>query len=104
MRSFEGSMKPEERIAVPLFGNLQYPLASITHDHGDDSNRLLELRKLTGGFMATSDACVRVRNLFEGLAELERDIQEHIRIENQIVFPRAVELERDARIRATSTQ
>jgi regulator of cell morphogenesis and NO signaling len=103
MRSFEGQMKPEERISVPLFGNLQYPLASITHDHADDSNRLLELRKLTGGFAATNDACARVRNLFDGLSELERDIQEHIRIENQIVFPRAVELERSARMRATST-
>lgn len=103
MRSLEGTMRPDDRITVPVFGNLQYPLASITHDHEDDSNRLMELRSLTSGFRPDEGACSAVHQLYRGLAELERDLQEHIRIENQIVFPRAVELERTARNEATSS-
>jgi regulator of cell morphogenesis and NO signaling len=102
MRSLEGHSKPGDRVSVPLHGNLEYPLASITHDHTEDSDRLMELRELTTGFDAGSDACGQIKALYAGLADLERDLQEHIRIENQIVFPRALELERRARERATS--
>ena len=104
MRSLEGQMKPDDRVTIPLFGNLQYPLASITHDHADDSARLMELRRITEGFEARADGCANVRQLFAALAELERDLQEHIRLENQVVFPRAVALEQAARDRATGAQ
>jgi regulator of cell morphogenesis and NO signaling len=101
MRSLEGQMKPDDRVTMPLFGNLQYPLASITHDHADDSARLMELRSITAGFESRADGCATVKQLFATLAELERDLQEHIRLENQVVFPRAVALEQAARDRAT---
>ena len=100
MRSLEGETKPGERVSIPLHGNLEYPLASITHDHTDDSDRLLELREVTSGFDAKGEACDPIRTLYAGLADLERDLQEHIRIENQIVFPRAVQMERAVRERA----
>ena len=100
MRSLEGDGKPGERVSIPLHGNLEYPLAAITHDHTDDSDRLLELREVTSGFDAKEDACDPIRALYAGLADLDRDLQEHIRIENQIVFPRAVQMERTVRERA----
>ena len=100
MRSLEGETRPDERVSIPVHGNLEYPLASITHDHADDSDRLLELREVTSGFDTKNGGCDPIRALYSGLADLERDLQEHIRIENQIVFPRAVQMERTVRERA----
>ncbi|HUE95683.1 MAG TPA: hemerythrin domain-containing protein [Longimicrobiaceae bacterium] len=95
--SLEEEMKPDVRIVVPLFGNLDYPLASITDDHADDSRRLMEMRRLTSGFQPEPDSCRTLRRFLEGLAQLERAVQEHIRIENRIVFPKAKARERAAR-------
>ena len=100
MRSLEGDTKPGERVLIPLHGNLEYPLAAFKHDHTDDSDRLLELREVTSGFDAKEDACDPIRALYAGLSDLERELQEHIRIENEIVFPRALQMERAVRERA----
>ncbi len=102
MRSLEGNMKADEQITMPLHGDLQYPLASITHDHTDDSARLDELRDLATASSATA-GCAGMRNLINGISELEQDVREHIRIENAIVFPKAVALEQAARTRATTS-
>lgn len=102
--SLEEGMKPDVRIVVPLFGNLDYPLASITEDHSDDSRRLMEMRRLTSGFQAEPDACRTLRRFLEGLAQLERALQEHIRIENRIIFPKAKARERAARNEPTSSR
>jgi regulator of cell morphogenesis and NO signaling len=102
MRSLEGNMKPDEQITLPIHGDLQYPLASISHDHADDSARLDELRALIDGYTRPANACAPVLALFGTLTELERDLREHIRIENEVVFPKAVGLERAARDRAVS--
>lgn len=102
MRSLEGNMKADEQITMPLHGDLQYPLASITHDHADDSARLNELRDLS----ATSPAqagCAGMRNLIRDVAELEQDTREHIRIEDELVFPKAVALEQAARAQAIAS-
>ncbi len=102
MRSLEGNMNADEQITMPLHGDLQYPLASIQHDHADDSARLDELRDLAATSSAT-DGCAGMRNLIHGVSELEQDVREHIRIENAIVFPKAVALEQAARTRATTS-
>lgn len=102
MRSLDGSPLPGDRVSIPLHGNIEYPLASITHDHSEDAARLMELRDLTIGFQPNAESCRNIQALYAGLAELERDLQEHIRIENQVVFPRAVEMERKVRERAAS--
>jgi len=54
---------------------------------------------LTGGFHPPPHACDTYRALYAGLQELERDLHQHIHLENNILFPRALALE----ARATST-
>lgn len=102
MRSLDGAPQPNDRVSIPLHGNIEYPLASITHDHAEDAARLMELRELTIGFQPEAESCRNIQSLYAALAELERDLQEHIRAENQIVFPRAVAMERQVRERAAS--
>ena len=49
--------------------------------------------RLTGDFTPPEDACNMYRVLLDGLVELEADLHRHIHKENNILFPRASELE-----------
>jgi len=57
---------------------------------------LRAIRDLTGSFKAPDGSCERVRRLFTLLQEFDSDLSEHIRLENDVLFPRAVEAERSA--------
>ena len=54
------------------------------------SARFRRLRTLTRDFAPPEGACNTFRALFAGLEELERDLHEHVHIENNILFPRAL--------------
>lgn len=70
---------------------LSTPIGMMEHEHEDTGRILAELRQLTQGYEPPDDACNTYRGLFYGLAELERDLHMHIHVENNILFPRAVE-------------
>lgn len=84
------------RAAVPMpFGSLQNPIQVMEDEHAGAGQALQRLRSLTGGYRAPQDACQAYSGLLEILERLETDLHEHIHKENNILFPRAVELERE---------
>jgi regulator of cell morphogenesis and NO signaling len=48
---------------------------------------------LTSAYSVPEDACTTFRAYYAGLATLERDLHEHIHLENNVLFPRAQTLE-----------
>ena len=62
-------------------------------EHRSAANALLRMRELTFGFRPPKDACNAYRVLMAGLRELEGDLHLHIHKENNILFPRAAQLE-----------
>jgi regulator of cell morphogenesis and NO signaling len=54
----------------------------------------VEIRALTCDYPLPPYACSTVRALYEGLAALEADLHVHIHLENNILFPRAIALEK----------
>jgi regulator of cell morphogenesis and NO signaling len=77
----------ESRISV---GN---PLALLIQEHDHAGVLLAEIRSLSRDFNAPGYACTTYRAFFEGLREFERDLHRHVHLENNILFPRAIELE-----------
>jgi regulator of cell morphogenesis and NO signaling len=77
----------------PPFGTFQNPIGVMQHEHEDAGRALTEIRRLTQDFTPPSHACDTYRALYTGLAELERDLHQHIHLENNILFPRALALE-----------
>jgi regulator of cell morphogenesis and NO signaling len=75
------------------FGSVQNPIGAMEAEHEAVGGALATLRKLTAGFEAPADACNTFRGLYHGLADLERELHEHIHIENNILFPGALRLE-----------
>lgn len=84
----------DREILVPLYGTIQYPLQSLRHDHSRDLAAMADLRVIASDFIPPASSCERVQRLYALLATFERELQQHVQIEDQTLFPRAVEMER----------
>ena len=85
----------ERRPIMPsMFGTVQNPVQMMMHEHDSAGQALHEMRELSAGYTAPQDACVSFQTLYRALDEFERDLHQHIHLENNILFPRAVEMER----------
>ena len=79
--------------SVP-FGSIANPIRVMEREHDTAGDALGELRRLTGNYQLPPYACSTVRALYEGLQTLETDLHIHIHLENNILFPRAIGLEK----------
>ena len=84
----------KEPVLPPPFGSVRNPVAMMMHEHDSAGNALREMRQASSGFAAPPDACISFQTLYRALAEFEADLHQHIHLENNILFPRAVEMER----------
>lgn len=82
-------------VVPPMFGTVQNPVQMMIHEHDDAGQALHEMRGLSAGYTVPQDACVSFQTLYRVLDEFERDLHQHIHLENNILFPRAVEMERE---------
>jgi regulator of cell morphogenesis and NO signaling len=76
------------------FGSIANPIAMMEREHVSAGGALVEIRALTHDYQLPPYACSTVRALYEGLEALEADLHVHIHLENNILFPRAIALER----------
>ena len=89
----EESVIQKEPILPAPFGTVQNPVAMMEHEHDSAGNALRDLRASSNGYVAPADACVSYQTLYKTLAEFEADLHQHIHLENNILFPRAIALE-----------
>lgn len=82
-------------MAPPAFGTIQNPVSVMLREHDDTGAALKQLRQLSGGYQAPSDACNAYRSLYGGLKDFEADMHQHIYLENYILFPRTLVIERE---------
>ena len=57
---------------------------------------LRTMRAASNGYAVPAEACVSYQALYRALAEFEADLHQHIHLENNILFPRAIAMERTA--------
>lgn len=79
--------------APNCFGTVRNPVRMMMLEHDTVGGLLSDLREATSGYALPDDACLSFRALYERLAELEQDLHKHIHLENNVHFPRAIELE-----------
>lgn len=80
-------------IPPPFFGTVQNPVRMMATEHDTAGDLLREMRQISGNFTPPPDACISYQTLYQALAELEADLHTHIHLENNVLFPRAVEME-----------
>lgn len=74
-------------------GSVGNPIGQMEAEHEDAGAALARMRSLTDNYALPDDACPTFAALYDGLAEIERDLHQHIHLENNILFPRAIEME-----------
>jgi regulator of cell morphogenesis and NO signaling len=81
--------------AVPhgCFGTVANPIAMMTQEHEAAGELLAEIRRLSHNFVTPADACPTYHAFYDGLKDFEHDLHQHIHLENNILFPRAIDLE-----------
>jgi regulator of cell morphogenesis and NO signaling len=89
----ENAANGGRRAAPPMFGTVQNPVRMMMTEHHSASSLLLQIRKESNNYALPADACTSFQMLYRALREFETDLHEHIHLENDILFPRAVELE-----------
>lgn len=89
----EHHMMKEERVLFPMIRQMGFapppPVQVMRHEHEEAGETLRQLRRLANGYQLPDDACNSYRALYQGLEALERELHEHIHVENNILFPRA---------------
>jgi regulator of cell morphogenesis and NO signaling len=81
-------------IAPPaMFGTVMNPIRMMMQEHDGAGDALRSLRSATRDYSLPEDACVSYRTLYQALQGFEKDLHQHIHLENNILFPRASTME-----------
>jgi regulator of cell morphogenesis and NO signaling len=109
----EGHMKKEELILFPRIkelqkladnenaqlqlniGYLQSPITVMEQEHDHAGNLLNDIRIFSDNYTPPQDACTTYRLSFAALKAFELDMHQHVHLENNILFPKAIEIFKD---------
>ena len=85
----------DQKRAVPYapFGTVNNPISRMMMEHDTAGEILRELRMLTSDYKVPADACISYKTLYQALENFEKDLHQHIHLENNILFPKASDLE-----------
>ena len=107
-RELEEHMWKEENILFPLIKQMEEdkrgrvpvpkmfvggPIQMMELEHESAGNALRQMRQLSSNYQTPEDGCNTYRALLDGLKAMEEDLHQHIHLENNILFPRAIQLE-----------
>lgn len=92
----EQHMLKEEQVLFPMLSRgargsqVHMPVRVMEHEHVEQALYLSRFRELTNNYEVPVHACSSWRALYEGLVRLEQELKEHIHLENDVLFPRAI--------------
>jgi regulator of cell morphogenesis and NO signaling len=96
--ALESHLGKEEQILFPMIRSGRgamalMPVKVMMMEHEDHGESLRRTRELTADLVAPPEACTSWRALYTELRRLETELMEHIHLENNILFPRALNAE-----------
>lgn len=77
------------------FGTVVNPIRMMEHEHDRVGELIKRINELTAGYNPPADACTTYRLSFAKLKEFEEDLHQHMHLENNILFPAAISLEKE---------
>jgi regulator of cell morphogenesis and NO signaling len=85
--SAHGSVEP------PFFQTVRNPIHVMMKEHDAAGELVKQIRKASLEYTTPADACTSYKALYQDLREFEADLHQHVHLENNILFPRSVEME-----------
>jgi regulator of cell morphogenesis and NO signaling len=89
----EEAVGQDDSILPPPFGTVQNPVRMMMQEHDGAGEAMRQIREASHDFTAPKDACISYQTLYRALAAFEADLHQHIHLENNILFPRSIEME-----------
>jgi regulator of cell morphogenesis and NO signaling len=104
-QQFEEHMVKEEKVLFPRIKLLelnyyehknadyvQLPIQMMEQEHDEAGDIMQKIRELTNDFTPPAQACTTFRLALNSLKAFEQDLHQHVHLENNILFPKAIEL------------
>lgn len=88
-------MEAVRRIPQSCFGTIANPIRQMEFEHDGAGDALARLRDLSDGFRPPEWACNTYRAVLDGLHDIEQNMHVHVHKENNVLFPKALELEEE---------
>ena len=93
VEDLEAHMRKEEIVLFPAMRSgrtdaVAEPIAVMRNDHDEQERALARIAAITHGFRLPRDACRSWRQLYAGTRKLVEDLDEHVRLDNDVLFPR----------------
>ncbi|HEY0897109.1 MAG TPA: iron-sulfur cluster repair di-iron protein [Sphingobacteriaceae bacterium] len=83
--------KLEDKAVGPVVN----PIRVMEMEHEQVGEDMEEIRTLTSNYTLPADACSSYTILFRKLEEFEDDLHKHVHLENNILFPKAIAIEKE---------
>lgn len=91
--SMEQAQAQNHPVPFAPFGTVKSPVRMMMMEHDTAGDILRELRAVTSDYRVPPDGCISYQMLYRALEGFEKDLHQHIHLENNILFPKAVEME-----------
>jgi regulator of cell morphogenesis and NO signaling len=96
IKNLETAVGRGETVPTPPFVTVRNPVRMMMQEHDEAGLDLRRLRETSSNYQVPEDGCISFSTLYQALEEFEEDLHQHIHLENNILFPRAAELEAGA--------
>lgn len=93
IKQLEQAQQGHEPLPEAAFGNVSNPIMMMEMEHTIAGEDLSEIRSLTHDYELPADACTSYKILYQKLEEFENDLHNHVHLENNILFLKALKLE-----------
>ena len=95
IRNMVNSKMEEKPLFFPHFETVENPIAMMKHEHQNEGERFEKIAELSNQYTPPSHACNTYRVTFALLKEFEDNLHQHIHLENNILFPKAIKMEKE---------
>lgn len=95
VRNMIKAQQTGEALRQPHFGTVENPVNMMQHEHTVEGERFEKIAQLTDGYTPPEDACNTYKVAFAMLQDFENDLHTHIHLENNILFPKSIHLEKE---------
>ncbi len=95
IKQLYNAKKNNEQIEPPPFGTIQNPIRMMEAEHTSAGDAMFRIRDLSKNYSTPEDACNTFKALYSELKEFEEDLHKHIHLENNLLFPKSIEIEKE---------
>lgn len=87
--------KEGKELPAPNFGTVDNPIKMMEAEHEDAGELFRRIAALSNNYTPPQGACNTYRAFFAKLEEFEQDLHQHVHLENNILFPKSLKLEKE---------